>query len=413
MARQRLTDRLVTSKKPPDAGQLEIWDDLVRGFGIRISYGGKRTFCVMTRINGKQVRRTIGTHPMMTLAEAREGARDVLRDAAKGIDAKEREKQELRQAAIETEGEKTLRDLCVDFMIDHGRRLKTRDEIQRRIDTDLLPALGDVPITEIGRQDIKALHREKAATAPVSANRLLSLIHNLFNYALDEDLVEANPANRIKPEPEPRRERTLRDSEIRDVWRGAMAVGYPYGDLVRFLLLTGQRRAEAAELTWSEIEGDGWRLPGARTKTGEGHLVTLTPLAKSILDNCPRYVGCDYVFTANGEHPMSGWGKRKMRLDAAIHAARRDDDPEAGELSNFTLHDLRRTVATQMQDLGVSDEAIDKVLNHKIGGIRGRYNHSARDPEKAAALTKWARHVGAVVSGDPAASNVVELRAET
>ena len=136
----------------------------------------------------------------------------MLRDAAKGIDAKEREKQERRQAAFEAEGEKTLRDLSADFMADHGRRLKTRDEIQRRIDTDLLPALGDVPITEISRQDIKTLHRDKAKSAPISANRMLSLLHNIFNYALDEELVEANPANRIRLEPEDRRERTLRDA---------------------------------------------------------------------------------------------------------------------------------------------------------------------------------------------------------
>ncbi|MCZ6771434.1 MAG: Arm DNA-binding domain-containing protein, partial [Proteobacteria bacterium] len=94
MPRQRLTDRLVTNRKPPATGTLEIWDDLVRGFGIRIGYGGKKTYFTMFRINGKQVRRTIGAYPVMSLAEARAKAREILSDAVIGIDAREREREE-------------------------------------------------------------------------------------------------------------------------------------------------------------------------------------------------------------------------------------------------------------------------------------------------------------------------------
>ncbi len=400
MSRQRLTDRSVT-KKPPSKGQLELWDTVLPGFGLRISYGGRRTFFVMTRIYGRQVRRTVGIYPVMKLAEARGKARDILSDAAKGIDAKEREAQDRR--AAERERRNTFRAVAEEFMADHARGLKTAGEYQRKLDVDILPEWGGRLIADITRADVKALLRAKARTSPVAANRLLALIGRIFNWALDEDIITASPAVRIKPEPETARERVLTDAELRDVWLAAEKIGFPFGHLVRFLILTGQRRGEASGLTWKEIDGDEWRLPAARTKTGAGHLVPLSDLARDVLAGCSIFESVELVFT-NGTRPMSGWSKFKQRLDRAI--AEQRGEP----IADWHLHDLRRTVATGMRSLGIDRLTVSKVLNHAEGGVTRIYDRYAADPEKRQALEAWAQHVEAVVEGKPAPSNVVKLR---
>jgi integrase len=418
--RRKITDRTLT-RKPPKAGQVEIWDTLLPGFGLRISYGGRRTYFVMTRILGSQVRRTIGTTAGVKLAEAREAARDILRDAGKGIDSAS---PKARAAALErmrAESDRaqrnTFRAVAEDYLADTrkggGGALRSRDELQRKLDRDIFPEWGSRPISGITRADVKALIRKKAVASPVSANRLAALIKTIFNWAIDEDVIEASPAVRIRPEPETPRARVLTDAEVRDVWRGAERVGFPFGPFVQFLLLTGQRRAEVAGLRWSEIEPDGWRLPGERTKTGSGHLVPLSEQALSILQDCPQFEGADHVFAATREigrkddkqtvsfdKALSGWSKLKRRLDAGILEVRREDAKGKVEpLADWTLHDLRRTCATGMQSLGVSDDVVDRILNHALPGVRKTYNRFARNPEKEAALTAWGRHVAKVVSG--------------
>ena len=141
MAKQRLTDRSI-NRKPPASGQIEIWDSVVPGFGLRISYGGKRTYFVMTRIHGRQVRRTVGTTTTHKLAEAREAARDILRDAARGIDPKDREAQERREAARAKRG--TFGAVAKDFMDERTGHLRRADEYQRKLDKDLLPQWQDI-----------------------------------------------------------------------------------------------------------------------------------------------------------------------------------------------------------------------------------------------------------------------------
>lgn len=158
MARQRLTDRSI-NRKPPASGQIEIWDSVVPGFGLRISYGGKRTYCVMTRINGHQVRRTVGTTVTHTLAEAREAARDILRDAAKGIDTKDRERIERREA--QKGQQNTFDAIAALYMQEHASKRKSGDELQRKLDKDILPEIGHLPITDITRDGASSRHASR------------------------------------------------------------------------------------------------------------------------------------------------------------------------------------------------------------------------------------------------------------
>lgn len=423
--RARLTDRNI-NRKPPATGQLEIWDTVLPGFALRVSYGGKRTWFVMTRINGKQRRLRIGGADLMGLAEAREKARDMMRDAARGIDPEEKERTARREA--HTARRDTFAEIAGLYMAEIGGKRKSGPELQRKLDRDILPEIGHLPVAGITRADIKEVLMKKAATSPVAANRLLALIRPIFVYAMDEERIDSVPNFRKLTLDETPRDRVLTADELRDVWRGTGRIGYPYGHLIRFLLLTGQRRGEAAGLVRSELIDDGWKLPSERSKNGQGHLVPISGLAQSILDDCPRHNGTEIVFAGwrrverDGREylepcELGGWSKFKGKLDKAILEIRREDIEAAGgnageaePLPHWTPHDLRRTCATGLQSLGFSDEVIDRVLNHVLSGVRRTYNRFPRDAEKKRALDSWARHVEGIVTGASPAGNVVPMR---
>ena len=417
--RTKLTDRNI-KRKPPATGQLELWDTALPGFGLRISYGGRKTYFCMTRINGKQRRLTVGNAALIGLAEARDAAREMMRNAARGIDPKEQER--IAQREAQKARQETFGSIAALYMQEHGSKRKSGVELQRKLDRDILPEIGHLPIADISRSDIKDLLVKKAVTSPVAANRLLALIRPVFVYALDEERLDSVPNFRKLTQPETPRDRVLSDDEVRDVWRACLKLGYPYGHAIRFMLLTAQRRGEVAGLTRDELNDEGWKLPSERSKNGIGHLVPVATLAQSILDDCPRLNSSDLVFAGwrRGEKKetceIAGWSKLKARLDDVVMDIRCEDAERAGNdpdevkpLPHWTVHDLRRSAATGMQSLGFTDEVVDRVLNHVLPGVRRTYNRFSRDPEKRLALEAWARHVEAVVSGKPAPENVVTL----
>ena len=206
----------------------------------------------------------------------------------------------------------------------------------------------------------------------------------------------------------------LSNAEIAMLWPAFDQLGYPFGPVFQLLLLTGSRRNEVGGMKWSEIEGDTWLLPGERTKNARPHIVPLSSTAREILDYLPRFDGSDYVFTSgrartrgeNGERvtdrPVSGWGRAKERID------------KISGLSDWRLHDLRRTVVTGMnEELGIEPHVVEAVVNHQSGGaksgIAGIYNRALYLPQRKVALESWAQHIIGLVGGE-AKSNVVVLR---
>lgn len=210
------------------------------------------------------------------------------------------------------------------------------------------------------------------------------------------------------PSSEQARDRVLSDDEIRTVWRALESIGWPFGEIGKLLLLTGARRDEIATGTWSEIdlERELWTIPGSRTKNREAHGIPLSDAAVDILKGLPHIDSKPgYVFTTNGRTPVSGFSKAKDAIDAAI----REGGDEA--YPHWTIHDLRRTVATNLQKLGVRLEVTEAILNHVSGsraGIVGVYQRHAWTDEKRAALAAWARRLDAIVTGETA-SNVVSI----
>ena len=260
---------------------------------------------VSTWVNGKFRRFTIKPpFPSIGLAEARAQAVQIIADAQVGVTPEVRKKREEKG---------TFGAVAADFMRDFAHSHRTRKEMQRKIDVELA-AWHDRPIREITRSDIKERLREKARDGGIAANRLLALISKIFNWAVDEEIIELSPAMRLqRPGEEKDRERVLSAEEIAVLWPAFTRLGYPFGDLYKIMLCTGQRRGEVASMKWSQIGADGWRLPAASAKTKVGHLVPLSSLAREIIAGLPQ-IG-DYVFRAHRDAPLQGWSKAKAKLD--------------------------------------------------------------------------------------------------
>jgi integrase len=381
------TDKMLKGLKPPKTGQVDVWDSGTPCFGIRV--GQKtRTFFVGARVKGQGYRRiTIGTYPETTLAMARAEAWKIIDDAKRGVGPEQKRK------ATE---KGTFGAIAAAFMQDYASQHRTRSEMQREINVDLA-VWHDIQITDIKRKDIKELVRVKARTAPIMANRLLSLITKIFNWAVKEEYVEASPAMQIdRPGQEVERERSLSAEEIRTVWAAFDKLGYPYGPLFKLLLVTGQRRGEVAGMKWSEITGEGWRLPAERAKKGKGHLVPLSSLAREIIDGAPE-IG-EFVFRSRTDAPLQSWSRTARRLRKLC-----------GPMEPWRLHDLRRTFATHLRSLGVDRLIVSKLLNHAEGGVTKIYDRYTADPEKTAAMERWANRLREIIGGAPA-DNVVQIR---
>jgi integrase len=211
----------------------------------------------------------------------------------------------------------------------------------------------------------------------------------------------------------------LGDEELMAAWKAFDAVAYPFGDLAKLLLLTGQRLREGAGAPWSEfdLEGKVWRLPKERTKSGVGHEIPLSDAALRILGSLPRFEArgsqAAFLFTLSGVKALDDFSKGKLRIDARmLTELRRERGDETVALEHWTMHDLRRSCASGMASLGIAPHVIEAVLGHRgvIKGVAATYNKYSYLPEKRAALQRWADHVERLASGGEA-RNVVELAA--
>jgi integrase len=277
----------------------------------------------------------------------------------------------------------------------------SRDKWGRRR-LSLVDRWGKRRITDINDADILALLDGISGRTPILANRLHSVLHRLFAWARSRKLITANPIGDIeRPAAEQSRDRILDDKELRKVWNAAGELGHPWTGILKLLILSGQRRSEISDLRWSEIDLDERviHLPAARTKNGQPHDVPLSKPAQAIIAKLPGIVDAELVFTIKRQ-PITGFSRMKERLDAA------------SGVTDWTLHDLRRTVASGLQKLGVRLEVTEAVLNHKSGsmaGIVGVYQRHDYAAEKRDALTRWAEYVDALAGGRKA--NIVSLRA--
>jgi len=272
-----------------------------------------------------------------------------------------------------------------------------------------------LPIHRIERRDVAArLGEIIEESGPIAAARARAALSTLFTWAVGEGYVDQNAViGTHRPDEETAsRDRVLSDSELIEVWHACR--DDDYGRIIRLLMLTGQRRDEVGAMAWSELDRDlaTWSIPETRTKNKRPHMITLPPLAWSIIEKVERRndVGCLF---GRGDNGFRGWSKCKSALDARISEARKRAAKKAREvmpMAPWVVHDLRRTVATRMADLGVLPHVIEALINHVSGhkgGVAGIYNRSSYQREVGVALALWADHVRSLVQGS--ARKVVHL----
>jgi len=395
----RLT-KINLSKVSVPQGKNEIiqFDDTVPGFGLRVRSGGSATWVFQYRIGAKQRRISLGSAKAISAQGARTRATELHARTKLGQDPGG-EKIENRIRAVETFGA-VLRP----YLAHKKAELKARTyaEVERHL-LQHAKRLHGMQVTLIDRRTVAALLAELAANNGRSvSNSVRASLSSFFSWAMREGLAEANPVIATnKAAANGARDRVLSDSELRSIWNALGTTGY--GDIVRLLALTGQRRDEIGSLRWQEIDFDKAviSLAAERTKNGKPHDIPLSAAALDILKNRPRFAVREYVFGANG---FAGWSNCKRELDARISAK--------GAIWPWRLHDLRRTVSTRLHDeLGVQPHIVEAVLNHVSGhkgGVAGVYNRAQYAKEKAVALAHWAEHLMAIVGGGR--SKVVSIK---
>jgi integrase len=370
--KKHLTDAAIARYRAPKAGQEEIFDLGYPGLALRVGYGGAKAFVLFHREGGKLKRTTLGRWPKISLAEARDSWRRVA-EGKPPTQTSEHPKEHLFPQMVE-----------IWLKLDAAQRNKpsSLSTLHRLVDHDILPAWRDRYITDITRKDVAALIDGIVGRgAPVKARQVHAYLHRMFKWLAGRGIIPANPMQDMeRPAKESSRERFLSDDELAKVW--SAAEGVP-GAVIKMLILTGARREEIAQLKWSEIQGDEIHLSNGRTKNGEAYIIPLSKAAQELLTSLPRISG-EYVFTINGQKPVSGWSGVKSKLDAACG------------VKDWVIHDLRRAVATGLQRFGVTLQVTEAVLGHTSGsrgGIVGVYQKHNYAKEKRAALELWGKHV--------------------
>jgi integrase len=388
---------------PPGEADRIFFDDGLKGFGLRFRSGGKRTWIVQYRLGSKQRRVIIGTLETHDVPAARKLAKDMLARVHLRGDPQTEKADRRAQASV------TVGSMVDRYLTERAaKRLKPRsfEEVERHLKKHWSP-LADVPIRQVTRSDVAAqLGRIAKDSGPFASNRARAALSAFFSWAIGEGLVDATPVlGTNKATEEVSRDRVLSSEELAAIWNHAGAGDY--GAIVRLLILTGQRREEVGGMLWSEIDLDKrvWRIDAERTKNGLAHDVPLSSLAVEILRRRERSDRA-LVFGSR-EGPFQGWSNAKSALDKRVLGKLRDQ----GTQKPWRLHDIRRTVATRMADLGVQPHVIEAVLNHISGhkaGVAGVYNRASYANEKRQALDMWGEHVASLAEGRE--SNIVPLR---
>jgi integrase len=396
---QTLTARTVETIKP-GTERREIADRRMPGLYLVLQPSGAKSWAVRYRHHGTPRKFTIGRYPVFDLAKARDAAGRALRTVAEGRDPG-------RERAARPDTVDAIAKLFLERHCNRSNRPRTARETRRLLDLHVLPRWRGRLVRDITRRDVlDLLDRVVDSGKPIAANRVLSAVRKLFNWADARDIIVASPCAGVKPPTAERsRDRVLTDPELRNVWQAADRIGGPFGSLVKLLILTGQRRDEVAGMKWSEIDLKGrlWTLAAERVKNNKPHTVPLSEPAIATLTALPR-IGDRFVLTSNGEAPASGYSKGKRRLDALLPP----------DMPPWRLHDIRRGTTSGLARLGISLPVIEKVLNHASGSFAGivavYQKHSFAD-EKRHALDAWGAFVTDLVSDRPRRRKVVRLHA--
>jgi integrase len=389
----KLTAKYVEHVRPKAARQ-EIPDEGCAGLYLVVQPSGRQSWAVRYRFGGRTRKLTL--EGVNSLASARRAATAALEEKAEGRDPAKAH-QEAKHKAVLANAD-TVEAICTEYLRREGSKLRTAEARRRTMERHIFPEIGALPIGTLKRKEvIRLLDKVEDRSGPRMADIVLAILSKVCNWHAVRDEEFRSPLvrgmSRSKPASERARSRTLDDNELRSVWRAANEAGV-FGALVKFLLLSAARRDEATRMTRDELAADGtWELPASRNKV---KLPLQRPLSQAALDVLPAPVeGCPYFFTADGMKPFANFSRSKAAFDKLCG------------VSNWRLHDARRTARSLMSRAGVSPDHAEHVLGHVILGQRRTYDRHQFFYEKKAALAALAAQIDRIINPVP---NVVALR---
>lgn len=414
MAIKRLTKSAVEGLKP-GGGPYFVWDSgkgCVPGFGVKVLPSGAKVAVFQYRLKGAgrraSARRfTIGAiGPDPAFAKVVAHAKELRASVVLGGDPV-RDTKAHALSIVETERlakERTFKILA-DAWIDKKRTedLRTLPQYKRIIKTHLA-TLHTRDVAMISYADLETLIDDIAIRAPYMARQVVLVLRNVFRLALKRRWITDNIAERIeggKSAPPGGRTRVLSDDELLKIWHAAEKEGHPFGSIVKLLILTGQRRSEIAELDWCELDIDAalWTIPTTRAKNGAEHIVHLSTQAVELLRSLPA---AKTKIPAKGRvFQFNGFTKAKTRLD------------ENAEITAWRLHDIRRSVATGLREMGISQDVTERILNHRgqsRSGIAAVYDKSELLEARKAALIAWGNFIEHLISGKKVGRNIYKMK---
>jgi len=394
MARIRLTHRSIETLT---AGKwlTDFWDDRLPGFGVRVAQSGRKTFIVRySAEDGRKRRLTLGAYPLMSLADARDKAREALSAVARGEDPQARKVAERRAP--------TFGELAEIYLERHAKVKKRRwREDERVLRVDLLPHWKSLKAKSIGRRDVsEVLDGIVARGAPIMANRVKALISKIYNFGIGRGIIEHNPCFGVPmPAKARQRDRVLAEREIRSLWQVLDQEELVMAATFRMRLLTAQRGVEVLAMRWEHLDGDWWTIPGEVAKNGLTHRVPLAPQVQTLLDELRAATGLsEWVFAS------------PRRQGAHITAVQKAAERIAKRAEvDFVPHDLRRTAASFMTSMGIARLVVSKILNHVESGITAVYDRHSYDAEKRQALGRWAGRMETILGASRSPGNVIRI----
>lgn len=438
-AKEELTTKRLEALVPAAVGQrYEIADTHVGGLRVRVGdskiestdrrrrgKAGQVSFVLLARFppSANPTRRTLGTFPELTLSDARQKAVEWKALIRRGIDPSEEAKQRKAEAEHRRLSQRSIGEVLDQYEADRLAKLRRGKATRRALDGScgLLADFREREPSSISRSDIRGALRKRAVVSPISANRQLAYVKAFFNWCVAEEILSANPAQSIaKPSVERARDRHHSLDELQEIWRAAVQVGYPFGHLVRLLMVLPMRREELSAMPIAEVdlgpEGatEGiWTLPAERTKRANALRVPLGPLARSIVSEAIEHEArpnkSPFVFSTTETTSVSGFAKAKRRLDETIAANRAKAAEALGTdpvpMPHWTFHDLRTSFTTlACEELGVDAAVADRILNHVATATTSKimrvYNKSELFEQRRAALCAWENLVRERVIGE-------------
>jgi len=369
-----------------------VFDDTLKGFGLRLRVAADRrvvrTWVLQWKRGGVSKRIVLGPANVLNAEQARSLAKEKLAQVWSGKDPTADTKE---RAAKDRH---TLRAV-IDQYLEHKRvKPRTLRDIARYLTEGFKP-LHAMPVDKVSRKDIAAqLVAIQHDHGDIVAAKARATVSALYAWAMQMGLCESNPViGTFKPPAGKPRERVLSDDELVRVWNACK--DDDFGKIVRLLVLLGARRQEIGGIAWPELDLESpqptWTLPAARSKNGKAHTLPLLPMAERIIRSVPRMASRDHLFGARSRDGFTIWDKSKQELDARAN------------VSDWTVHDLRRTTATKLADIGVQPHIIEQILNHQSGhkaGPAGVYIRSNYERETRTALALWEDHLTALITGD-------------